>query len=377
MWSAHAGVGDGDDFGDVFSIDIADDLIRHAARRPTVRVVRNGSNLDPARYTSMLRLGGQWVDVVDPDKLTALFAGGASVVYQSLHRTCPTVRTFVRDLATDISHPLQANAYLTPAHSTALAPHTDSHDVLVVQLVGTKHWHVDGLGSFDLGAGDRMYIPAGTLHSAESGERASLHLTIGIIRTTYRSVVKRLMADIGELDQPLPLDYRLDASRIDLADGVSNAIATTIAALAARCPETVVEGERVRQGPTPEGRTLRDMIALHELDADSRIAWVPGHRIEPPSVDDTDTRLRISDGSRVVRIPIGAGPALRVLTDGGDVRVGDLAELDATSQLVVARRLVEEGICVIAQAPPTVPRGSADLDDHLAAGPARIAAFEG
>ncbi len=79
----------------------------------------------------------------------------------------------------------------------------------------------------------------------------------------------------------------------------------------------------------------------------------------------------------MVRIPIGAGPALDLLADGSDVRVGDLAELDATSQLVVARRLVEEGICVIAQAPPTVPRGSADLDDHLAAGPARIAAFEG
>ena len=336
----------GDDFSDVFSVAIADELLAHVARRPTIRVVENGSNVDTARYTSTLRLGGRWIDVVDQRKVADLFAHGASVVYQSLHRTCPPVRRFVDGLARDISHPIQANAYLTPPGSTALAPHADTHDVIVIQLAGHKHWNVDGLGDITIRPGDRMYVPAGTTHSATSGDRSSLHLTVGIIRTTYRSVVDRLLADVRQLDEPLPLDYRDPAAVPDFAEHVRAALDSTSAALGHVDVDDVVERERRRRRPAPAARTIGDVVALDDLGPDSELAWNDRFRIEEPTDNDTDTRLVVTDGRRTVRIPIAARPALEHLRGAETgASVGGLPDLDAPSRIVVARRLLDDGVC--------------------------------
>jgi hypothetical protein len=336
-----------DDFADVFSVDIADELIRHAARRPTIRLVNNGSNVDPGRYTVDRLVGGRWVEIVDDLKLTELFAAGSSVVFQTLHRTSPSVGSFVRDLALDISHPIQANAYLTPARSTALAPHADAHDVIVVQLHGSKRWNVDGLGSFVLSVGDRMYIPAGTTHSAESCDQTSLHLTIGISRTTLRSVLGRALDGIDELRAPLPLDYGRDGDS-GFGEQLAVALSATITRLEACCPAELVEAEQTRhRGTGRTNRTLSGVIAAESVGPDVAIRWVCDHVVESATDEDPDRRLRITGGRRTVRIPTGARDALNALQSPAPMCVGDLPGLDASSRIVVARRLLEEGVCAI------------------------------
>lgn len=159
-----------------------------------MRLVRNGSPIDPSRYTRKLRLGGgDFSDAIDPSKVAGLFDGGATVVTQSLHRTASPVRRFVDSLVDEVSHPVQANSYLTPPASQGLATHSDRHDVFVVQVNGSKVWEVDGFGETTLADGDVLYIPAGVEHSAQSTDESSLHLTIGIIRRTYRSVIERAL----------------------------------------------------------------------------------------------------------------------------------------------------------------------------------------
>ena len=80
--------------------------------------------------------------LVDPRKALALFAGGATIVFQGLHRYHPPLTDLVARLELELGHPCQANAYLTPPGSQGFAVHSDSHDVFVFQTHGTKQWEV-------------------------------------------------------------------------------------------------------------------------------------------------------------------------------------------------------------------------------------------
>ena len=42
----------------------------------------------------------------------------------------------------DLGHPVQANAYATPAGAQGFAVHHDTHDVFVLQVAGEKRWLV-------------------------------------------------------------------------------------------------------------------------------------------------------------------------------------------------------------------------------------------
>ena len=208
----------GGDFGDLLSLaDVDDQLTRRALRRPAVRLVRDGEALDPSTWTSRTRTGSTWIDdAVDPGRALELFAGGATIVLQSLQRWWPPLTVFCDDLASTLGHAVQANAYLSPAGAAGLAPHHDTHDVFVVQLHGTKSWIVREplieapVGSqrsnrehaaqqpvvleVDLRPGDCLYLPRGFVHSALAQHGVSLHATVGVLATTALDVL-RLIAD--------------------------------------------------------------------------------------------------------------------------------------------------------------------------------------
>lgn len=113
---------------------------------------------------------------------------------------------------------MQVNVYLTPPSSRGLDIHYDTHDVFVLQVSGVKHWAVYGEAihyplahqkregkitdpgeaqiDVELKPGDCLYIPRGFLHGAETVERESAHLTIGILSYTWRDVIGALMGDV-------------------------------------------------------------------------------------------------------------------------------------------------------------------------------------
>ena len=343
-------------FSDVFGLEIADRLLASAVRHPTVRLVDAGSNLDVSSYTSRLRLGGRWMDdVVDRDKVATRFRDGATVVFQSLHRTCDEVRRFVSELSVDVSHPLQANAYLTPAGATGLAPHRDRHDVLVLHLAGRKHWHVEGLGEVELNAGDTMYVPAGVEHSATAAAQMSLHLTIGIIRTTYRSVVARLLDGVPGLDAPLPLRYAgagsgatVPTDDVLLADSIERAVAASVARLGSvDADDVAVRERRRRRAPGRSGTTMSSLAAAETVGTDTFVSWSCAATPSHAEHDDPDQRLRLAHNGLVIRLPGVTGAALNQLSAERRCRVGDLIGLDADSQVVLVRRLVEDGVCAV------------------------------
>jgi len=355
-------------FADILDLTDVDRILSSAARRPTIRMVADGTPLDAGDYCTALRLGGRHLDdVVDPIKVAERFASGATLVLQSLHRTWPSVADFVAELQREVSHPVQANAYLTPANASGLAPHRDAHDVIVLQLHGSKQWHVEHLGDVQLAAGDTMYIPADTLHSAVTTGQASFHLTLGLIRVTYRDVIDRLLADgPTALDAPLPIGYRTDAPH-EMERRLAAAIDETRDHLATVDIDACVRREQQRRRrPTGRGH-ISSLLAVDGLTAARSVRWVaspplgrvvdiegrdwrPLDAVRPPE----GTRVQIDLGGRTITVPAVVLDAIRRLQSGDPVVVDDLPGLDRPSRLVLARRLVEEMACVIEPAVASV-----------------------
>ncbi len=281
-------------------------------------------------------------DVVDPVKVRDQIADGATVVLQSLQRTWPPIARFAAALERDIGHTVQANAYLTPATSTGLRPHCDGHDVIVLQIWGSKRWTVDGLGTFDLGPGDTLYIPAGTEHVAETGDEPSLHLTIGILRRTYRTVIERLLKDCDGLDRPLPLGSTDD--RGPLEDGLRDALARAVDHLAAVDVERSSELLARRRSRRFREGTVYSVLVSDRVDERTTVA------LDDPEmvlVDDGDDRVRLVLGDRTLDLPRHTRAALCRIQTGVPVLVGDLDGLNTTSRIVLARRLVREGVLAV------------------------------
>lgn len=70
------------------------------------------------------------------------FRDGATVNLQAVHRYWPPLREFCRRLELCLSHPVQVNAYLSPAQAQGLRVHHDTRDVFVVQVHGVKRLDV-------------------------------------------------------------------------------------------------------------------------------------------------------------------------------------------------------------------------------------------
>ena len=61
---------------------------------------------------------------------------------QALHRVWPPVLQFCQELAGELGHPVQANAYVTPPQNQGFSAHYDVHDVFVLQIAGEKRWRI-------------------------------------------------------------------------------------------------------------------------------------------------------------------------------------------------------------------------------------------
>ena len=140
------------------------------------------------------------------------YASGASLIINRVDKLWPRVHELCARLARDFRY-AYGNVYLTPPGSQTVPPHSDDHDVFIVQLHGTKHWLVwpavhplaqhrpfadeqagkdgrrlpddgtsrltlENLGPPELDVllrpGDVLYIPRGVVHVAHTGQPGAL-----------------------------------------------------------------------------------------------------------------------------------------------------------------------------------------------------------
>jgi lysine-specific demethylase/histidyl-hydroxylase NO66 len=364
-------------FADLLSPDAVDELLsRRGLRTPFLRVAKQGTVLPTGRYTGSGGAGAEIGDQVVDDKIMQLYADGATLVLQGLHRIWPPLIDFGRRLGDELRQPLQVNAYLTPAGNKGFATHYDTHDVFVLQVDGSKRWRVhppvlpdplerqswdgradevgataEGPAALDvvLTPGDALYLPRGWLHSAEAQGERSLHLTVGVRALTRYAIVEELLvlaADDARLRATLPLG-------LDVADAeaLEPQLTETVEALRdwllTADPAAVAERLRARSWPSARPAPLSPLAQLdfiERLTPQSRIAVRDGLRWQ--LVDDGPEHVVLRLVGRTLRFPAYCGPAVRMALGGGALRVGDLPLDDDADRLVLARRLLTEALAV-------------------------------
>lgn len=175
-----------------------DGLLEPFRREPSaVRLVRGKDKKGPDSF----RLADGDLDLV---RIRNDFADGYTIVLDAVERYVRAIAVLSNSIEVELNFPVQVNAYITPPHATGLVPHYDGHDVLVLQIQGSKVWHLY-LGAelpphqlqrekdqavateclpsptdVHLEAGDVLYLPRGRVHAAETNAEPSVHLTLGI-----------------------------------------------------------------------------------------------------------------------------------------------------------------------------------------------------
>ena len=366
----------GGGFDDLLSFDDVDHIVSSSLpRTPELRLVRDGVPLDPARYTRPAMLGGRLVPGVgDAGRIWEEFRAGATLVLQALHRTWLPLARFCRSLEEELTHPAQANAYVTPAAARGLAVHHDTHDVFVLQVFGRKQWAVhppvvelplrsqawsSGLGppeepilEVDLQPGECMYIPRGFPHSAQAQRGTSVHVTIGVLAWTgddlVREVVRRSAAHLP-LRRPLPAGFAADHEALTAAVGsaVDELRAWLGTVDAADVARTMTRRFWSTRPPVLAGH-LQQLERLDDLGDSSCVRRRPAAVCHLTAEDGA---LRATLADRELELPAALEPAVRRLADGGDHVVAELADdgLGPESRLVLVRRLVREGLLEVLQ----------------------------
>ncbi|GAB2561751.1 cupin domain-containing protein [Kribbella endophytica] len=375
-------------FADLFSLAAVDELLsRRGLRTPFLRVAKNGSVVGDSQFTGPGGVGAEIGDQIRDDKVAALFAGGHTVVLQALHRTWPALVDFSTQLASEAGHPVQINAYITPAESQGFSAHYDVHDVFVLQVAGEKHWtvhepvHLDPLRNQPwtdhskavaeaardqqpvvdavLHPGDALYVPRGFLHSAKALGGVSAHLTIGLHTMTRYLLIQELAALAAnevDLRTALPLGFN-PGDPAQLAPELEKVVALfadhlhTASAddLAARLRRRTWSGNRPAPlAPLAHAQATADL----KLGTTLRLRQGLNHHLVPgaiPAQPDAaagsqPVRLHLPD--RTITFPAETATALAAALTGTPFAVGDLPDLPPEDQLVLARRLMTEAVLV-------------------------------
>jgi hypothetical protein len=355
--------GDGlDGFADLFGIGDVDHVVAATSPRlPAFRMVKDGKTLPPGSYTRSGRMGSKPVDgLADPGMVYRQFAGGATIVLQSLHRYWLPLTRFCRDLELTLTHPVQVNAYVTPPSSRGLGLHADGHDVFVLQVHGRKRWEVyrpgpggdaeqpgERLLDVTLEPGDCLYVPVGFPHAVWTERSASAHLTVGVITYRWRELLRE--AVLEALDEPA-FGATLPPGFVDDPQAAGPAAAEVLARLRRRLdqlePAQLVGAAAQRfwssRPPILTGQ-LQQLLALDEVSDATVVRRRAGSvcRLHP----DRDGRPTLQLGDRLLTFPVWVEPALEKLLGLERFAVADLAGvLDPESRLVLVRRLVREGL---------------------------------
>jgi len=298
------------------------------------------------------------------------FADGYTIVLDGVEQYVRTVGTLARSLEVELNFPVQVNAYITPPGQIGLAPHYDDHDVLILQVQGSKIWHlyvgadrppreiqrdnekavaVEGLPAptdVHLEAGDVLYVPRGRVHAAETASQQSVHLTVGIHAPTV------LMLAIGALYSQSfrddRLNTRLPARHLDDVD-----LNATVRFLMREAVGTVEDPGAMAGGLGLLADTLArrgrcppigQIASANAIDGQTRVAKYQPLYSRVKAVDDGVVLLFAS-------LSINAGSdheaALRFVSNStGPFRVAELPGLRAGQQTDLARTLIVSGFLV-------------------------------
>jgi hypothetical protein len=314
---------------------------------------------------------------LDVDKLLSEYSSGASIVINGLHRTWKPVADLCRSLEHELTHPFQANLYLTPDGGRGLKPHFDTHDVFILQISGSKKWAIYSppkllpaesggqfklpedavpIKSLTLHSGDFLYLPRGFPHVAD-GDTHSAHLTVGMLSLKWRHAV--LKAVNTACDEQAFLRAALPA-------GFTRS-ETTLARTTEQLEEMISHLPELVDARSALLEIVDDFIQHRHPLLDGHLTALT----QPsPTLDSTFEprpniifKLQTEDDCVVLRFhgkcvsfPQRVEEAVRSICGACPITVADVGgDLDDQGKLVLVRRLVHEGFGTIQSKPQDRP----------------------
>jgi ribosomal protein L16 Arg81 hydroxylase len=361
-------------FAELLDANAIDELVsQRGLRTPFLRVAKNGATLTDKAFTAPGGVGAGIADQVSEDRLLRLFAEGSTLVLQALHRTWPPVLEFCQKLAAELSHPVQANAYVTPPQNQGFSAHYDVHDVFVLQIDGEKQWRIHSpvlmsplrdqpwndrrsdiekraeeqpLMEAVLRPGDCLYLPRGYLHAATALGGVSTHLTLGIhvwtrfalaqqlveqaLRTVAEDPVIRTSLGLGvNVSDPSQMRPDFDVVAAILADAIKHSNIDQMS-------KSLLQQARQTQRAAPIGplKQLRDADAI---DVDTAIVL---RRHLAASLDHSGSRILVRSRAGELQVAEDDVGPLKAFLANGVATAGDLGP-------DLAQRLLLAGLAIV------------------------------
>lgn len=344
-------------FDSLFGMADVDRLIgSHLLRDGEVRIAREGALKPFAEFSR----GG----VANRSVMLEEYRNGATLVFEHLNRHHLALGHAMARCEVELTFPIRVNSYLTPARSKGFSRHYDTHDVLILQVNGTKTWQVYDnplplpheeqtyvpswgerarlIAEVTLRPGDVLYLPRGFIHGASANEESSLHLTVGMRSLTLRDVA---VSAIGHAALAAPALRRVarfrDADRTGTLEHTRALLhelvdATDVGAL---FDDVLYSFIKKRTRPM-EGRLL-ELAETTPLEHDTPLRIRPGcllHLFVRPG------GATLAFDGRTLALPAGVREAIAFMQAQPRFCAAELPGLEYESRLILARTLHEAGI---------------------------------
>ncbi|GAA4384009.1 hypothetical protein GCM10023088_51820 [Actinomadura verrucosospora] len=309
------------------------------------------------------------------DRLYEAYLSGDTIRLIGVEKVWPPLGLLAASLQEALDMEIGFNLFLTPPGSQGFTAHVDMLDSLIVQVAGSKQWHIwepiyerplDSPRSFQhvtkmkwteeelelrdkplLQAGDVIYLPRGFFHKAVAGDEFSLHLTLSFHPLTWvdffsRALELAALEDL-ELRQDLPPGFIGDRE-------AQQSMAPIFARLLGRLNESLsfdvalrsLVEEHVGARTYPPDGHFSVLAGMQEIGPNSMVERRRGLAC---LVENSGETSAIIFGPKRVQGPKVISSALEFIRDHKHFRICDLpGSASSDSKLTLVRRLIRDGL---------------------------------
>lgn len=179
----------------------------------------------PQNSIQLIKDGVQGNSYSEDSDFRRAFSDGYSIIVNSAEKFKDEISQLACQVSMDLGVGVEINAYMTPKNSNGLPFHVDSHDAILLQILGNKTWRTarpikelaikssiydssqSDIEEIVLKEGSVMYLPRGVPHKAVCGDLESIHLTLTLKPIRGLDIVKECINIISDNNIDLRKTY--------------------------------------------------------------------------------------------------------------------------------------------------------------------------